>query len=59
MDTGRQQGVRVMTNADRIRSMTDEELADFLVTVETYGYHDQSVSGTYEMDEWLRAESEG
>ena len=47
------------TNADRIRSMTDEELADFLVTVETYGYHDQSISGTYEMIEWLRAESEG
>lgn len=41
------------TNADRIRSMTDEELADFLVTVETYGYHDQSISGTYEMKEWL------
>lgn len=46
------------TNADRIRSMTDEELADFLVTVETYGYYDQSISGTYEMNEWLRAESE-
>lgn len=48
-----------MTNADRIRNMTDEELADFLVTVESYGYHDQSISGTYEMNEWLRAESEG
>lgn len=47
-----------MTNADRIRSMTDEELADFLVTVETYGYHDQSISGTYEMKEWLLMESE-
>ena len=47
-----------MTNADRIRSMNDDELADFLVTVETYGYHDQSISGTYEMNEWLRAESE-
>ena len=47
-----------MTNADRIRSMTDDELADFLVTVESYGYHDQSISGTYEMNEWLRAESE-
>lgn len=47
-----------MTNADRIRNMTDDELADFLVTVETYGYHDQSISGTYEMNEWLRAESE-
>ena len=46
------------TNADRIRSMTDEELADFLVTVETYGYHDQSISGTYEMKEWLLMESE-
>lgn len=46
------------TNADRIRSMTDDELADFLVTVESYGYHDQSISGTYEMNEWLRAESE-
>ena len=48
-----------MTNADRIRSMTDEELADFLVTVETFGYHDQSISGTYEMKEWLLMESEG
>lgn len=47
------------TNADRIRNMTDEELADFLVTVETYGYHDQSISGTYEMKEWLLMESEG
>ena len=47
-----------MTNADRIRSMTDEELADFLVTVETYGYHDPSISGTYEMNEWLLMESE-
>ena len=46
------------TNADRIRSMTDEELADFLVTVETYGNHDQSISGTYEMKEWLLMESE-
>lgn len=47
-----------MTNADRIRSMTDEELAEFLVTVETYGYHDQSISGTYEMKEWLLMESD-
>ncbi len=50
---------KLQTNADRIRSMTDEELADFLVTVETYGYHDQSISGTYEMKEWLLMESEG
>lgn len=53
------EGEPKQTNADRIRSMTDEELADFLVTVETYGYHDQSISGNYEMNEWLRAESEG
>lgn len=46
------------TNADRIRSMSDEELAEFLVTVETYGYHDQSVSGTLEMFEWLQSEVE-
>lgn len=49
---------RKQTNADRIRSKTDEELADFLVTVETNGYYDQSISGTYEMKEWLLAESE-
>lgn len=49
---------RKQTNADRIRSMTDEELADFLVTVETNGYYDQSISGTYEMKEWLLTESE-
>lgn len=46
------------TNADRIRSMRDQELAEFLVTVETYGYHDQSVSGTFEMLEWLQSEVE-
>lgn len=46
------------TNADRIRSMSDQELAEFLVTVETYGYHDQSVSGTFEMFEWLQSEVE-
>ena len=39
------------TNADRSQSMTDEELADFLVTMETFSYHDQSISGTYEMKE--------
>lgn len=47
-----------ISNADRIRSMSDEELAEFLITVETYGYHDQSVSGTLEMFEWLQSEVE-
>lgn len=46
------------TNADRIRSMSNEELAEFLVDVETHGYHDQSVSGTLEMIDWLQAEAE-
>lgn len=46
------------TNADRIRSMSDRELAEFLVTVETYGYHDQSVSGSLDMLEWLQEEVE-
>lgn len=47
------------TNADRIRAMTDEELAEFLISAETHGYHDQSVSGTLEMFEWLQSEVEG
>lgn len=44
------------TNADRIRFMSDEELAEFLVDVETHGYHDQSVSGSLDMIDWLRQE---
>lgn len=44
------------TNADRIRTMSDEELAEFLVDVETHGYHDQSISGTLEMIDWLKSE---
>lgn len=49
---------KTKTWGDKIRSMSDEELAEFLVTVETYGYHDQSVSGTLEMFEWLQSEVE-
>lgn len=47
-----------MSNADRIRAMNDEELAEFLVDVETHGYYDQSVSGTLEMIDWLQSEAE-
>lgn len=47
-----------LTNAERIRSMSDEELADFLVHVETQGYYDQSISGTLGMFEWLQSEVE-
>lgn len=46
------------TNADRIRSMSDEELAEFLINVETLGYNDSSVSGKLEMIEWLQSEVE-
>lgn len=46
------------TNADRIRSMSDEELAKFLIHVETLGYNDSSVSGKLEMIEWLQSEVE-
>lgn len=50
--------VKRISNADRIRAMDNEELAEFLVNVETHGYHDQSVSGTLEMIEWLQSEAE-
>ena len=46
------------TNADRIRSMSDEELAEFLIHVETLGYNDSSVSGKLEMIEWIQSEVE-
>lgn len=48
----------IKTNSDRIRSMSDAELAEFLVTVETYGYYDESVSGSLDMLEWLHSEVE-
>ena len=43
------------TNADRIRSMTDEELADFLREFLIDNNHEPDTSELYE---WLRAESE-
>lgn len=46
------------TNADRIRAMSDEELAEILLDVETHGYYDQSISGTLEMLDWLQSEVE-
>lgn len=33
-----------VTNADKIRSMTDEELADFLDECEGKGYQDSSIT---------------
>ena len=44
------------TNADRIRSMTDEELAEFLSEFLIDNNHEPDTSELYE---WLRAESEG
>ena len=47
-----------ITNADHIRSMSDEELAELLIHVETLGYNDRSVSGKLEMIEWLQSKVE-
>ena len=44
------------TNADRIRSMTDEELAEFLVNFKnTYG---EEYEGEQSCLEWLQKDSE-
>lgn len=54
------------TNADWIRSMTDEELLDFLCSIETYEQGSvKTIKGgvamcsVTEAEQWLRAESEG
>ena len=54
------------TNADRIRSMTDEELLDFLCSIETYEQGSvKTIEGgvamcsVTEVEQWLKAESEG
>lgn len=53
------------TNADRIRSMTDEELLDFLCSIETYEQGSvKTIEGgvamcsVTEVEQWLKAESE-
>ena len=38
------------TNADRIRAMTDEELANFIESIEVQGY---DLHGTFGADYWL------
>ena len=51
---------KTQTNADKIRSMTDEELADFLDKCECKGYQDSSITPInedgYPMDmlDWLK-----
>ena len=54
------------TNADRIRSMTDEELAEFLCKLDTMGTEPKSLwNGEFWIDEgeellnWLQSEVEG
>lgn len=54
------------TNADRIRSMTDEELLDFICSIETYDDGSaKTIEGgvamcsVTEVEQWLKAESEG
>lgn len=54
---------RKQTNADRIRSMSDEELADFLCKVKAdYQWEDHefpSEEECGEWEEWLQSEVEG
>ena len=55
---------KTQTNADKIRSMTDEKLAEFLERCEGEGYQDSSITPTneygYHMDmlEWLKQPAE-
>ena len=55
---------KTQTNADKIRSMTDEELAELLERCEGEGYQDSSITPTneygYHMDmlEWLKQPAE-
>lgn len=52
----------IKTNGDRIRKMTNEELAEFLEKAESAGYNDSSItpkgSDGFHMDmlEWLESE---
>ncbi len=57
---------KAMTNADRIRSMTDEELLDFICSIETYDEGNaKTIEGgvamcsVAEVEQWLRKEVEG
>ena len=48
----------IITNADRIRSMTDEELAEFLGKTKAFGYSHADLTEyfTAEFAEWLKRE---
>ena len=52
-----------MTNADRIRSMSDEELAEFIDKCEAAGYNDSSIARDendqlMDMLDWLQKPAE-
>ena len=54
---------REMTNADRIRLMTDKELAEFIEKCEAAGYEDSSIAwresgGTMDTLDWLKQPAE-
>lgn len=60
-DYGLSYPISKQTNADRIRNMTDEELADLLKEAEDCGYRDASITpitdgGYMDMLEWLQSE---
>lgn len=54
-----------MTNRERLRQMTDEELAEFIARRTDCDYCDFPCEGTYMVDcikkhyDWLKAEAEG
>lgn len=56
---------KVITNADRIRNMSDEELLDFICSIETYEEGSVKTIGNgvsmhtvTEVREWLQSEAE-
>lgn len=62
MCTAKEEQDRKITNADRIRGMTNMELAELLDNAENEGYNDSSIAKDsngrcMDMLEWLESES--
>ena len=49
---------RIKTNADRIRAMNDEELAEWLTKITDDAQLDARTKCNYQWDEWLQSEAE-
>lgn len=54
-----------MTNADKIRNMSDEELLDFICSIETYEEgsvmtieNSSALCSVTDVEKWLRSEAE-